>query len=234
MGPRDVTSRDAVLSAMREQDDLGRKAFLDKYGFKRATKFVVLHDGKEYDSKALLAAAHKFEHPELGPLPNSFNGGNQTISRLQSLGFTVVQSAVQEADHSPIAGFRRADCAIFDRYPKPVHWNEASVSLEDQALFKDIRGRLVQLADWLAFRAKTKVQVKAFTSLYQANGFSPKEIWCCIYPRSARNKSYAIQVALIISARGAEICLCLGAGRSQLKGDKLAVAEDSEFDQGEG
>src|ERR1700753_2073883 len=128
MGPRDVTSQDAVLSAMREQDELGRKAFLDKYGFKRATKFVVLHDGKEYDSKALLAAAHRFEHPELGPLPNNFSGGDQTTSRLRSLGFTVVQSVVQVADYSPISGFRRADCAIFDRYPQPVHWNEASVS----------------------------------------------------------------------------------------------------------
>jgi hypothetical protein len=60
MGLRDVRSREAVFRAMREQDALGREAFLAKYGFKRATKFVVVHDGKEYDSKALLAAAHGF------------------------------------------------------------------------------------------------------------------------------------------------------------------------------
>ena len=58
MGPGDVTSRAAIESAMREYDDMGRDAFLAKYGFKRSTKFVVVHNGREYDSKALLAAAH--------------------------------------------------------------------------------------------------------------------------------------------------------------------------------
>lgn len=61
MGPADVTSRDAVVRAMREYDDLGQEAFLSKYGFRKSTKFVVIRDGHEYESKALLAAAHGFQ-----------------------------------------------------------------------------------------------------------------------------------------------------------------------------
>jgi hypothetical protein len=57
---------------------------------KRSTKFVVAHNGREYDSKALLAAAHGFQHPDKGPLPNNFSGGEQTTARFRALGFTVV------------------------------------------------------------------------------------------------------------------------------------------------
>ena len=60
-----------------------------------------------------------------------------------------------------------------------------------------------------------------------ANGRSHKQIWCCVFPTSAPNKSYALQVALIISAGGAELCLCLGAGRSQLRGHRMAEAEQA-------
>ena len=68
MGLAEITSRDAVLRAIREYDDLGREAFLAKYHFQKARKFVVVHDGREYDSKPLLAAAHGFQFPEAGPL----------------------------------------------------------------------------------------------------------------------------------------------------------------------
>jgi hypothetical protein len=63
MRPKDVTSREAIRRAMSEYGALGREAFLAKYGFGKATKFVVVDGDREYDSKALLAAAHGFEHP---------------------------------------------------------------------------------------------------------------------------------------------------------------------------
>ena len=75
---------------MHEYDDMGRDDFLARYGFKRSTKFVVVHNGREYDSKALLAAAHGFQHPDEGPLPNNFSGGEQTTARFRALGFAVV------------------------------------------------------------------------------------------------------------------------------------------------
>ena len=164
MGPGDVTSADAVLRAMREQDELGRDAFLAKYGFKRATKFVAIHDGKEYDSKALLAAAHGFQHPDQGPLPNRFSGGDHTTNRLQALGFTIGSPAVG----SPTVQFRHEDCEIFERYPKPVHWDEDNIPSEDQALFKSIWGRLKELATWVATTADIDVPLRPFSSHYLA------------------------------------------------------------------
>ena len=121
--------------------------------------------------------------------------------------------------------FVREDCAIFERYPKLVHWDEENVRPEDQALFKSIRDRLKLLSGWLRVNTQIGISLKAFTSPYQANGKTRSHIWCCVYPSAASNKSYALQATLIISAYGAEACICLGAGRSQLKGDNLAEAE---------
>jgi MoxR-like ATPase len=206
---------------MREYDALGREGFLAKYGFGKATKFVVVDGGREYDSKALMAAAHGFEHPSEGPLPNNFSGGEQTTSRLRALGFTIAAASVPPSQ----VRFGLEDCKLFERYAIPVHWNDENVSAPDQALFKSIRDRLKELAAWLASNAPVDVPLLAYASLYQANGRSQQDIWCCVYPASVPNKSYALQVALIISAAGAEVCLCLGAGQSQLRGAALADAE---------
>lgn len=222
MGPGDVTSREAVLRAMREYDELGREAFLAKYGFGRSTKFVVLHDSREYDSKALLAAAYGFQHPDAGPLlPNDFSGGDQTTSRLRALGFTIGAPSIT----SPSARFDRTDCEVFERYPKPVLWRDENVDPTDQALFKGIRERLANLADWLRQNAYIDIPLKSFTSRYEISGYSQRDIWCCIYPAVVPNKSYGLQIAFIISARGGEVCICLGAGRSNLHGPKLIEAE---------
>ena len=222
MGPGDVTSPDAVRRAMHEYDELGRDAFLTKYGFGRSRKFVVADDGREYDSKALLAAAHGFQHPAEGPLHSGdFSGGEQTNSRLRALGFTIAPPSVTPSG----VQFRREDCAVFERYPQRVHWDSENVGPRDQALIKDIWSRLKSLAKWLASSTQIDIPMTPLASQYQPNGYSPKDIWCCIYPAAAPNKSYALQAALIISAHGAEACICLGAGTSQLKGDKRLEAE---------
>lgn len=88
----DLTDREAVLAAVREYDTLGRDAFLAKYGFGRAKHWMLVLDGRMYDSKAIVAAAHGFQHPELGALHASeFSGGEQTVVRkLATLGFELI------------------------------------------------------------------------------------------------------------------------------------------------
>jgi MoxR-like ATPase len=222
MGPGEVTSSEAVLRAIGEYDRLGRDAFLAKYGFKKARKFVLIHNGIEYDSKPLLAAAYGFQYPEAGPLPAStFKGGNPTVSRLRALGFTVSHASASSSD----VRFGQDDCRLFEKYPERVHWRDENVSSEDQAAFKDIWQRLKQMADWLAENARMDVVLQPFVSAYQANGYSQKDIWCCVFPADVPNKSYGLQVAFIISAGGAEICICLGAGASQIRGLGLAAAQ---------
>jgi hypothetical protein len=91
----DLTDREAVLAAVRESDSLGRDAFLAKYGFGRAKHWMLVVDGRTYDSKAIVAAAHGFQHPELGPLRASeFTGGQHTtVRKLRDLNFEVIDRA---------------------------------------------------------------------------------------------------------------------------------------------
>ncbi|GAB1824107.1 AAA family ATPase [Herbidospora sp. RD11066] len=224
MGPSDLTSRDAVFEAMEEYDHIGRDLFAKKYGFGKSRKFVVKYDGREYDSKPLLAAAHGYEYPNLGPLPNNFSGGDQTVNTLQRLGFDI--GAPSE---TPISiSFDRGDTQLFARYPKPVRWGNETVPLEDQKHFKGIWERLKVIASWLQENAGIDVDMVAIASGYQANATTSKDIWSCIHPASVPNKSFALQVACIISVRGAEICLCLGAGKAQMtERDKVKVAEEA-------
>lgn len=90
---RSLTSitRETVLAAIAEYDTLGRDAFLDKYdGFQPARSYVLVHDGKRYDSKAIVGVAHGYL-PGRQPLtPAEFSGGEATVGRrLRNLGFTV-------------------------------------------------------------------------------------------------------------------------------------------------
>ena len=91
MGLGDLTSRQAVLDAMAEFDRLGRDAFLDKYGFGKARDYFLVDDGRSYDSKAIVGAAHGYQFPKDGALgADAFSGGDATVRRkLAELGFTV-------------------------------------------------------------------------------------------------------------------------------------------------
>jgi hypothetical protein len=46
-----LTSAEAVEAAIAECDELGRDVFLKRYGYKRATKYAIVVNGREYDSK---------------------------------------------------------------------------------------------------------------------------------------------------------------------------------------
>ncbi|MFF5411645.1 HNH endonuclease [Streptomyces albidoflavus] len=68
-------SRDDILRTLQEYDDLGAEQFLSLYGYQRARKLLILHDGREYDSKAVAGVAHKHRHGR--PLAaREFSGGH--------------------------------------------------------------------------------------------------------------------------------------------------------------
>ena len=87
----DLTSKEAVLQAVREFNALGQEAFLAKYGFRPARSYFLLIDDRRYDSKAIAGAAYGYQHPDRGPLrAGDFSGGEKTVQRvLASLGFDV-------------------------------------------------------------------------------------------------------------------------------------------------
>ncbi|GGD31416.1 hypothetical protein [Nocardioides daphniae] len=89
MSLKDITQPRAVTQALNEAQKLGRAGFLSKYGFGKAHRYFVLWQGRHFDSKAILGAAHGYQHGT--PLkPADFSGGEDTVaSRLRALGFTV-------------------------------------------------------------------------------------------------------------------------------------------------
>ncbi|MFF6915348.1 HNH endonuclease [Streptomyces sp. NPDC012466] len=89
-------SRVEIEKAIEECDRLGRDAFLKTYRFRRARRYLLVHEGGQYDSKAIVGAAHGFlpgERP-LTPDTPGFSGGAEHAARLLArLGFDVVTEA---------------------------------------------------------------------------------------------------------------------------------------------
>ncbi|MEU3554679.1 hypothetical protein [Streptomyces fragilis] len=90
MALADIT-RTAVEQAIREYDRLGRDAFLEHHGFGRSRQYLLVHEGRDYDSKAILGVAHGFLAGRDPLAPGEFSGGvnGHTVDHLRRLGFEV-------------------------------------------------------------------------------------------------------------------------------------------------
>ena len=97
-----LTSRAAVLEAVHECDELGRAAFLERYGYGPAIGYFLVHEGRRYDSKAIVGVAVGKQFPEHGPLRNNeFSGGlGSAVTKLRELGFEVIHETAN-AEPSP-------------------------------------------------------------------------------------------------------------------------------------
>lgn len=97
MALTDIT-RIEVSKAIEEYDRVGRDAFLRHYGFGRARRYLLQHDGRHYDSKAIVGAAHG-HLPGRQPLSaGGFSGGAaHAVSLLRGLGFTVLEEIPESA-----------------------------------------------------------------------------------------------------------------------------------------
>jgi hypothetical protein len=83
-----VTRAD-VLRAIEEYDRLGQDQFLAQHGFGRATAYLLIYNGRRYDSKAILGVAYGFATGV--PLASrEFSGGvHGAAGVLHKLGFEV-------------------------------------------------------------------------------------------------------------------------------------------------
>jgi hypothetical protein len=95
MSIQDIRDPAAIHAAMAEYDRVGRTYFLEKYGFGKAREYMLRDpaNGRLYDSKAIVGAAHGYAFPEKGHLSaGDFSGGEATVEQLLSaLGFEVVR-----------------------------------------------------------------------------------------------------------------------------------------------
>ncbi|MFF0432392.1 HNH endonuclease [Streptomyces sp. NPDC004327] len=93
---RGAITQGSVLKAIAEYDELGQAAFLAKYGFGEARSYVVLHDGREYDSKAVAGVAHQWDQGR-ALRADEFSGGKEHAAAwLKRAGFQV--KAVKNPD----------------------------------------------------------------------------------------------------------------------------------------
>jgi hypothetical protein len=82
-------SRADVTRATEEYDRLGQEAFLLQYGFGKATAYLLVQNGRSYDSKAILGVAYFFATGrKIGAY--DFSGGvHGAATVLRNLGFDV-------------------------------------------------------------------------------------------------------------------------------------------------
>ncbi|MYV39546.1 HNH endonuclease [Streptomyces sp. SID1328] len=83
---------DGVLKAIAEYDEWGRDRFLAEYGYKPATGYLLIHEDRTYDSKAIAGVAHKFDQGR-ALRPDELSGGRSHAARwLARLGFVIRSS----------------------------------------------------------------------------------------------------------------------------------------------
>ncbi len=93
---RGAITQGSVLKAIAEYDELGQAAFLAKYGFGEARSYVVVYEGREYDSKAIAGVAHQWDQGR-ALRPDEFSGGKEhAVAWLKRAGFQV--KAVKNPD----------------------------------------------------------------------------------------------------------------------------------------
>ncbi len=118
----DVITREGVLKAIAEFDEIGEVAFLRRYGFGKARHHFVRHNGKFYPSKAILGVGQKYSVPDYNGAEklNRFYGGKPTIDRLTELGFWVVPSQVKSNLDFEEGERYSAEAQFFVRSPELV------------------------------------------------------------------------------------------------------------------
>src|ERR1700733_13287831 len=108
----DVVSEHHVRQAVAEYDRLGQDEFLANYGFGRATAYLLIVDGKAYDSKAILGVAYRLA-PGKPIGPDDFSGGvHGAAGVLRRLGFDVRNIRDRQPDPTELRPPRPSDSSL--------------------------------------------------------------------------------------------------------------------------
>ncbi len=86
MSPLPLQDPSNVLKAIEECDSMGREEFASRYEFARSSRYELIHDDRAYDSAAIVAVAHRYEHGRT-LRPKEVQGASTT---LRGLGFTIL------------------------------------------------------------------------------------------------------------------------------------------------
>jgi hypothetical protein len=177
----DLTDPSAISAAMHEFNRVGREKFLQKYGFGPSRMYFLLHDGKYYDSKAIVGAAYGYQFPQNGPLhSDDFSGGDSTVrALLERLGFSVEERGPDEAGM-----FTNHDIELIRQSRSRDRYTDFSD--EEREAHKRVHETLRRLGE-MAVRelGGTRDYVLKLTSgFHPASGIrggKPKDLWFGVY-----------------------------------------------------
>lgn len=202
MSYRDVREQD-VLAAIALFEELGGDAFLDRYGYDKARRFVLVHNGKQYDSKAITGVAHQFVDGR-ALRPDEFSGGRATVGRhLGALGFVVqersdqpqillqprggrrdgglenfartVEKGIRLADHAEAFGADLAELEALYRDGTARLWGNTTPASDNNTKAKAIRGRRV--GDRVLFYAERRFIAEAVILKLFHNPAAARSVW---------------------------------------------------------
>ena len=82
-----------ILQALADYDSRGGKEFLEVYGFTPSRGYTLVHEGRSYDSKAILGVAHRFATGRLATSEEFHGGVLGAVAILRKCGFEVSEPA---------------------------------------------------------------------------------------------------------------------------------------------
>ena len=82
-------TRAHVLAALAECDARGRDQFLEVYGFGASGGYPLVHEGRSYDSRAILGVAHRFATGRLATPDEVASDVQGAVAILRKRGFEV-------------------------------------------------------------------------------------------------------------------------------------------------
>jgi hypothetical protein len=96
-----LVNRSHVLAAIEEDDRLGSREFLRRYGFRRAHTHTLWHGGQEHDAKAILGVAYL--HATGRPATWDEVAAEDAVAKaLLGLGFDVVSEEEPVTSQRPL------------------------------------------------------------------------------------------------------------------------------------
>ena len=122
----------------------------------------------------------------------------------------------------PVIAFTRADTELLARYGAArVRWSRVDAASRRQ--LADLRDRVRALVGVVATRYRGEIPVRSFTTLLHPHDRIPHDYWGCLYPAVVPAKAFALQLAVIVSATGVELCCCMGAERREGRNPRRAA-----------
>jgi hypothetical protein len=86
-----AVTRQHVLQAIAEYDSRDREDFLGVYGYEPSTDYTIQHNGRDYDSQAILGVAHRYATGRLAAAHEFSNGPSGMSAILRKRGFEVTE-----------------------------------------------------------------------------------------------------------------------------------------------